>query len=69
MTDTLSFSTRRIISPFVALVAAIALLAALALGFGLRAWTEHTSRPAVQVGTVHRGDAGFIERCRIGKPC
>jgi hypothetical protein len=54
-------------------VIALAIVAALALGFGLRSWTEDTSRPA-PVTVLHPaqsagGHSAPQPICRVGQPC
>ncbi|MCU1428471.1 MAG: hypothetical protein JWL83_2471 [Actinomycetia bacterium] len=70
MTDTLTLSPHRVVSSFTAVLVAIALVGMLALGFGVRVWTEHTPRPAAPAGEVHRVAPGPAPQvCRIGRPC
>jgi hypothetical protein len=62
-------SNRRIITPVATLVMAIAFVATLALGFGLRTWTEDTSRPSTPAGAEHQVRTTPTEPLRqIGKP-
>ena len=59
MNERLTLPARRFITPVTALLMGIALLAAVALGFGLRAWTETPSAPSTTVVTPsqHVADA------------
>jgi hypothetical protein len=68
MAEALTLSSRRLVTPVVAVVFAAAMLAALALGFGIRAWTEHTPRPATPVVVQHASSLPQ-EQCRLGRAC
>jgi len=67
MAGTLALSTRRLVSPMVAVVFAVAVLAAVALGFGIRTWTEHAA-PAAPVVVAHVSSSPQ-EPCRMGRAC
>ncbi len=70
MTETLTLSPRRMVAPLAAFLVAIALIAMLALGFGIRTWTEHTPHPSAPAGVVtHEAPASAQPVCRIGQPC
>jgi len=70
----LTLTPRRMITPIAAVLVAVALAATLALGFGLRTWTEHTSRPSAPSGAVHSAPVGAVDvhpaqpLRKIGKP-
>jgi hypothetical protein len=77
MTQTLALSPRRMITPVAAFVIALALAATLAVGFGIRTWTEDSARPtAPAVAThaspsaaVHTGNPAPAQPLRkLGKP-
>lgn len=51
MNERLTLPARRVITPVTAFVIGIALLAAVALGFGLRAWTEDGSSSSSRAPT------------------
>jgi hypothetical protein len=58
--------TPRVVTPLVAMLAALVVIAAIALGFGLRTWTEPQHSPASVV--VH--DASTPPSfCKVGRPC
>lgn len=71
MSDTFVAPIRRV-TPVAAALVVAALLAAVALGFALRAWTEHTPKPAspaivhLQPGTA---PATPTYACRLGRAC
>jgi hypothetical protein len=55
MNERLLLPARRVITPVTAFLMGIALLAAVALGFGLRAWTEDGSSSSTSVASpTHR---------------
>ena len=60
MAEMLTLTPRRMITPIASVVMAIALAVTLALGFGLRTWTEHTSRPSAPADAVHSAPAGAV---------
>jgi hypothetical protein len=51
MNERLMLPARRVITPVTAFLMGIALLAAVALGFGLRAWTDDSSSSSASVVT------------------
>jgi hypothetical protein len=53
MTETLAFARQRVVTPLATTVIALALIAALALGFGIRAWTESSPAAATSTPVVH----------------
>ena len=61
MAEMLALAPRRVITPIAAALIAVALAAALLLGFGLRAWTEDTSQPAAPVSHVHSSPAHVVQ--------
>jgi sugar (pentulose or hexulose) kinase len=71
MSDTFVAPIRRV-TPVAAALVAAALLAAVALGFALRAWTERTPKPTspaiahVQPATT---PASPMYACRLGRAC
>jgi hypothetical protein len=73
MAETLSAAPRRTMSPVAGFVIALAIVAAIALGFALRTWTEDTSRPA-PLTVLHPaqsvgGHSAPQPICRVGQPC
>jgi hypothetical protein len=69
MAEILAAPVRRVVTPVAALLFAIALLAAVALGFGLRTWTQsdsHTDSPTI---VVSGGGSTAQPVCRVGHPC
>jgi hypothetical protein len=46
MTEALTFTPHRTISSVMVLAVALIIAASMALGFGIRSWTEHTDRTA-----------------------
>ena len=68
MAGTLTLSPRRLVTPVVAVVFALAILAALAVGFGIRTWTEHTPSPGMPMFIEHDSSLPQ-EQCRLGRAC
>ncbi len=69
MNARLTLPNHRIITPVTSLLMVIAFAATLALGFGLRAWTEHSagiSSPAAPVARVHPAAPQTL--VKMGKP-
>jgi hypothetical protein len=52
MNERIALPARRVITPVTAFLIGIALLAAVALGFGLRAWTENSSSTSSSASTA-----------------
>jgi hypothetical protein len=70
MAEAMFNTTRRVLTPITILLMAIALVAALALGFGLRAWTQDSPSPAVRTVVVHDPAPGYHQPiCHVGSPC
>ena len=70
MTQTLALQSRRIVTPVVALIVVLAAVAALALGFGLRVWTEKSSStPAPHIVVLSGTGSSQLPHCKIGHPC
>jgi hypothetical protein len=59
-----------VIAPVAVVFMVLAVAAALALGFGVRAWTEHTSAPTVHTVVVYpQSSAAPQPVCRVAHPC
>ena len=70
MAQALTLQPRRIITPIVALIVVLAAAAALALGFGLRTWTEKSSTtPAPHVVVLSGTGSSQLPHCKMGRPC
>jgi hypothetical protein len=54
MNERLTLPDHRMITPIATFLMAIALVATLALGFGLRTWTEPASGPSAPAGAVQQ---------------
>jgi hypothetical protein len=52
MNERIALPARRVITPVTAFLIGVALLAAVALGFGLRAWTEDSSSSSSTASTA-----------------
>jgi hypothetical protein len=68
MAETLAISARRLVTPITVLLVGLAFAAAVALGFGLRAWTEHASSPATRTIVVQHAPSA-PDVCRLGRAC
>ena len=69
MNDRLTLADHRSVNPIAMFLMVIAFAATLALGFGLRAWTEDTSGPAGVDRAVHVvHHAAPQPLIRMGKP-
>ncbi len=73
MAETLTASPRRTMSPLTGFVIALAIVAAVALGFAVRSWTQDSSRPA-PVTVLHPAQSAGSQSvpqpiCRVGQPC
>ena len=68
MNERLAFPTHRIFTPVATVLMVIAFAVTLALGFGLRAWTEQTSATPSPGGTVTQVHQAPPDLTRMGKP-
>ena len=69
MNERLTFADHRSVNPIATFLTVIAFAATLALGFGLRAWTEDTSAPAGADRVVHVVEHPAPQPLvRMGKP-
>ena len=69
MNDTLTLSPQRTFSSRAAVLAAVALLAMLALGFAIRVWTEHTTEAAPPAAVVQIAPGSVAADCKLGRAC
>ncbi len=68
MNERLAFPTHRILTPVATVLMVIAFAATLALGFGLRAWTEHTSAAPPTGAAITQVHSAPPTLTRMGKP-
>lgn len=61
MAQALALAPRRIVTPVAAFLMTVVFAAALALGFGIRTWTEDTARPAAPAPAVHASPSHALQ--------